>query len=70
MARTPEQEQEQEEQVGEQGSTGVEERSDAVYRSTALDFDPLKELNLPTSYEEVLARFRRLQGDRAMESLN
>ncbi len=35
-----------------------------------LDFDPHKDLNLPASYEEVLARFQKLQGDRAMESLN
>ena len=35
-----------------------------------LDFDPLKDLNLPADYDEVLARFKRLQGDRAMEALN
>jgi hypothetical protein len=35
-----------------------------------LAFDPLKELNLPANYEEVLARFKKLQGERAMESLN
>ena len=35
-----------------------------------LAFDPMKELNLPGSYDEVLERFKRLQGTRAMESLN
>ena len=46
------------------------ERSYAAYSSTELSFDPMKELNLPASYEEVTARFRRLQGSRAMEVLN
>ncbi len=35
-----------------------------------LAFDPTKDLNLPSSYEEVNARFRRLQAARAMEDLN
>ena len=35
-----------------------------------LNFDPLKDLNLPSSYEEVLSRFRQLQGERAWEALN
>ncbi|HQV51413.1 MAG: hypothetical protein IPH21_10205 [Flavobacteriales bacterium] len=38
--------------------------------SNDLAFDPMKELNLPSSYDEVLARFNTLQGDRAMEALN
>jgi hypothetical protein len=33
-------------------------------------FCPQKELNLPSSYDEVLARFKRLQAGKAMESLN
>ncbi|MBK9177872.1 MAG: hypothetical protein IPM46_16380 [Flavobacteriales bacterium] len=33
-------------------------------------FDPTKELNLPANYDEVVARFKRLQNNRAMESLN
>ncbi|HPF89679.1 MAG: hypothetical protein H6592_09920 [Flavobacteriales bacterium] len=33
-------------------------------------FCPQKELNLPSSYDEVVARLKRLQGTRAMESLN
>lgn len=48
-----------------------EERSYAEYISNKeLAFDPMKELNLPSSYEEVTSRFRRLQGSRAMEVLN
>lgn len=35
-----------------------------------LGFDPMKDLNLPGSYDEVLSRFKRLQGSRDMESLN
>lgn len=35
-----------------------------------LDFDPMKDLNLPANYDEVVSRFQRLQGTRAMESLN
>lgn len=47
------------------------ERSYAHYTQSAdLAFDPMKELNLPESYEEVTSRFRRLQGSRAMEVLN
>ena len=37
---------------------------------THLNFDPLKDLNLPSSYDEVVSRFRQLQGERAWESLN
>lgn len=35
-----------------------------------LEFDPLKDLNLPANYEEVVARFQRLQRERALEVLN
>lgn len=34
------------------------------------DFCPHKDLNLPTSYDEVVKRFKRLQGDRAWEVMN
>lgn len=34
------------------------------------DFCPHKDLNLPTSYDEVVKRFNRLQGDRAWEVMN
>lgn len=37
---------------------------------TQLSFDPLKDLNLPSSYEEVVSRFRQLQGDRTWETMN
>lgn len=46
------------------------ERSYAVYAAKDLSFDPMKDLNLPGSYDEVLARFNRLQGDREPEALN
>ncbi len=49
----------------------AEDRSYRNYHSGGeLQFDPMKDLNLPASYDEVVARFKRLQGDRAMESLN
>ena len=35
-----------------------------------LSFDPLKDLNLPSSYEEVITRFKRLQGERDWSVLN
>ncbi|MCB0769091.1 MAG: hypothetical protein KDC00_01650 [Flavobacteriales bacterium] len=35
-----------------------------------LGFDPLTDLNLPSSYEEVVSRFNKLQGERAQEVLN
>ncbi|MEZ4755222.1 MAG: hypothetical protein R2817_00170 [Flavobacteriales bacterium] len=40
------------------------------YGAAKLDFDPLKDLNLPSSYDEVTSRFRRLQGDRSASLLN
>lgn len=46
------------------------ERSYAEYSAKDLAFDPMKDLNLPGSYDEVLARFNRLQGDREPEVLN
>lgn len=48
-----------------------EERSyAAICAGMDLAFDPMKDLNLPASYEEVVSRFRRLQGVRAQEALN
>lgn len=38
--------------------------------NTDLEFDPTKDLNLPGSYDEVVARFKKLQKARCMESLN
>ena len=35
-----------------------------------LSFDPLKDLNLPASYEEVVLRYKRLRGDRPLPGLN
>ncbi|MEO8588343.1 MAG: hypothetical protein ABI432_03155 [Flavobacteriales bacterium] len=47
------------------------ERSYSAYNSgTPLAFDPMKDLNLPANYDEVVSRFKRLQGVRAMEVLN
>lgn len=49
----------------------MEKRCYRSYNSGGeLEFCPMKDLNLPESYEEVLARFEKLQGDRAMEVLN
>lgn len=54
----------------EEKETVQDERSYALYASKHLAFDPMKDLNLPASYDEVLARFQRLQGDREPEALN
>jgi hypothetical protein len=49
----------------------AEERATETYAGGEhLAFDPLADLNLPESYEEVVARFRRIQGSRAWEQLN
>jgi hypothetical protein len=48
-----------------------EQRSYAGYFSGSdLTFDPMKDLNLPANYDEVVARFEKLQGDRAVEVMN
>lgn len=48
-----------------------EQRTYAGYFSGGdLTFDPMKDLNLPGSYDEVLVRFRKLQGERAVEVMN
>jgi hypothetical protein len=47
------------------------ERCYSTYNSGgSLEFCPLKDLNLPGSYQEVVNRFRKLQGERAVEILN
>lgn len=47
------------------------ERTYADYKEEGqLSFDPMAELNLPSSYDEVVSRFSRLQGNGAMEVLN
>lgn len=47
------------------------ERSYSAHHSGPhLSFDPMKDLNLPANYDEVVTRFKRLQGMRAMEVLN
>lgn len=47
------------------------ERCYSTYNSGgALEFCPMKDLNLPSSYQEVVDRFKRLQGERAIEVLN
>jgi len=40
------------------------------YSNERLEFCPIKDLNLPTSYDEVVSRFRKLQGERAVEVFN
>lgn len=62
-------------EVGEERSSsnaqGAEERGYHAYAGQAdLQFCPLKDLNLPSSYSEVVSRFKRLQGDRDVEVLN
>jgi len=54
----------------EESEAQLAERSYALYQQEQLAFDPLKDLNLPESYDEVMKRFNRLQGDKPMEVLN
>lgn len=50
---------------------GVEQEGyAAISLENKLAFDPTKDLNLPASYEELNARFRRLQPTRSQENLN
>jgi len=59
------------EEVPKESATRREKRCYSNYREKAgLGFDPMKDLNLPSSYDEVVVRFRKLQGVRAMEALN
>jgi hypothetical protein len=64
----------QEESSGESGAEASQRPTERGYASyndgSKLSFDPMKDLNLPANYDEVMARFKRLQGDRAMEALN
>jgi hypothetical protein len=47
------------------------ERTYAAYAGDVqLNFDPLQDLNLPASYDEVRQRYQRLRMDRSMETLN
>ncbi len=47
------------------------ERTYAAYREEEhLVFDPLQDLNLPASYEEVQRRYKRLRTEREAPSLN
>ncbi len=68
MRNTPTTVQRTEETAADQ--TEQTERSYAEYTAKDLAFDPMKDLNLPSSYDEVLSRFNRLQGDREPEVLN
>lgn len=42
----------------------------AYAKQESHDFCPLTDLNFPASYEEVIKRFEKLQGDKAMEVMN
>lgn len=47
------------------------ERTAADYKGgTHLCFDPCKDLNLPSSYEEVKARYKRLRSEPGTPSMN
>jgi hypothetical protein len=53
-----------------QDSEEPTERSYSAYCKEQAGFDPMKDLNLPGSYDEVVKRLTRLQGDKAMETFN
>lgn len=55
-------------------SAEAEEKAERTYtvesNGEPLAFDPLRDLNLPSSYDEVRSRFGRLQGLRKGPALN
>jgi hypothetical protein len=56
---------------GKEEPAEQEQRTYGCAKTNALlAFDPTKDLNLPGSYDEVVSRFKKLQGTRSMESLN
>ncbi len=59
-----------EEQSGEPGERHGKRCYASYPGKEKFSFDPMKDLNLPESYEEVVSRFKRLQVIRAMEALN
>ena len=62
-----------EKDLASSASTAVRSEQETTYGSYSpakLDFDPLKDLNLPGSYDEVVKRFKGLQGERSQEVLN
>lgn len=54
----------------EEREQDAERSYSAHHTGPHLSFDPMKDLNLPANYDEVVTRFKRLQGVRAMEVLN
>jgi hypothetical protein len=57
--------------VAEESAEQKQERTYGCAKTNSgLEFDPTKDLNLPDSYDEVVSRFKKLQGTRSMESLN
>jgi hypothetical protein len=55
---------------GSDAQPGSDRGYDAYNSGGELEFCPLKDLNLPASYAEVVSRFKRLQGDRDAEVMN
>jgi len=70
MEQTPMPVNEKVQSVSEEAAKTEVSSTYGPYCPTKLDFDPLKDLNLPDSYNEVLKRFKGLQGERTTESLN
>ncbi len=52
----------------------TEQETERTYTAYAGDvrlvFDPLKDLNLPASYDEVRTRYKGLRDNKAWENLN
>jgi hypothetical protein len=56
---------------GKEEPAEQEQRTYGCAKTNAgLAFDPTKDLNLPGSYDEVVSRFKKLQGSPSMEALN
>ena len=65
MAQAAPQQPSPDDRENERAGTSDKRTYCAMFRGKDMDFDPMKDLNLPANYEEVMARFRRLQGDRS-----
>lgn len=57
-------------ELDETTELGPERTYSAYIDCEHLAFDPLKDLNLPSSYEEVVSRYAHLRGNRDLPSLS
>lgn len=59
-----------EQEPQEEGEQRAKRCYTAYASQESIDFCPLNDLNFPASYEQVIERFKKLQGEQAMEVMN